>query len=174
MFANYIGLSSYPIKLEACLRHFCAVEFLPAQYKCDKCNVKVDAEKGLSLRSLPEILLISFKRFAIYPYARKLDSYIQFPLTLDLAPYTDGIEVGNDSLESNYTCFGVITHVGSLYGGHYYCYIKYGDKWLCCNDSSISAVSEAVVLNSYAYILFYERNKSQQDVDFIIVFMYFF
>lgn len=37
------------------------------QWFCEACGVKVDAQKGMALQSLPEVLTIQLKRYA--PYA---------------------------------------------------------------------------------------------------------
>ena len=51
--------------LKESLDHFSKVEILDGdnKYLCEKCNIKVKAFKKLSLRKLPENLIISLKRF---------------------------------------------------------------------------------------------------------------
>ena len=60
------------------------------QYHCEKCNAKVDAEKGVGLSKVPYLLTIDLKRF-VYNWetdrAEKLDDRVEFPETLDVAKY---------------------------------------------------------------------------------------
>ncbi|CAI2173263.1 9133_t:CDS:2, partial [Funneliformis geosporum] len=83
---------------------------------------------------------------------------------------------------TKYRLYGVVVHLGSLYNGHYIAYVlsrniisddeqpgvSYNDKvknhitddqrqWIYCSDSSVRPVSIDEVLNSGAYLLFYER-----------------
>ncbi|XP_071158638.1 ubiquitin carboxyl-terminal hydrolase 40-like [Mytilus edulis] len=100
------------------------------QYKCESCNKLVNAKKGAKLRSLPEILSISFLRFS-FDY-QKMERYkeagrLVFPHTIDMAPYCEKAE-----LSSEYELFSVVIHKGGAYGGHYHAFIKDVDslgKW---------------------------------------------
>ena len=51
--------------------------------------------------------------------------------------------------------------MGSMGGGHYISYVKYNYKgktwWFKMSDSSVREASQEEVLNSEAYILFYQR-----------------
>ncbi len=62
------------------------------QYFCERCNRKVDALKGVKIRSLPPVLILSLLRFE-YDVAQdgrvKNSSTFPFPLVLDLAPYRE-------------------------------------------------------------------------------------
>ena len=53
--------------------------------------------------------------------------------------------------------------MGSMGGGHYIAYVKYNYKgktwWMKTSDSSVRESSIEEVLNSEAYILFYELLK---------------
>ncbi|VDI31974.1 ubiquitin carboxyl-terminal hydrolase 40, partial [Mytilus galloprovincialis] len=100
------------------------------QYKCESCNKLVNAKKGAKLRSLPEILSISFLRFS-FDY-QKMERYkeagrLVFPHTIDMAPYCEQAD-----LSSEYELFSVVIHKGGAYGGHYHAFIKDVDslgKW---------------------------------------------
>ncbi|XP_052095912.1 ubiquitin carboxyl-terminal hydrolase 40-like isoform X2 [Mytilus californianus] len=100
------------------------------QYKCESCNKLVNAKKGAKLRSLPEILSISFLRFS-FDY-QKMERYkeagrLVFPHTIDMAPYCE-----KEDHSSEYELFSVVIHKGGAYGGHYHAFIKDVDslgKW---------------------------------------------
>lgn len=72
--------------------------------------------------------------------------------------------------DGQYTLSGVVVHGGSLYAGHYTCYVRGGEarggaqcqpgatpthEWWYCSDSHVSAASEKDVLAAEAYLLFY-------------------
>ena len=50
-----------------------------------------------------------------------------------------------------YALYGMVVHSGTMDGGHYVAYVRYGDhsdkaKWYCANDSHVSCVSLETVL----------------------------
>ncbi len=56
-----------------------------------------------------------------------------------------------------YRLYGISTHHGSIYGGHYVAHVRHGDSWYYASDSSVSKESLSDALRSEAYVLFYER-----------------
>ncbi|CAC5397449.1 USP40 [Mytilus coruscus] len=89
------------------------------QYKCESCNKLVNAKKGAKLRSLPEILSISFLRFS-FDY-QKMERY-------------------KEEHSSEYELFSVVIHKGGAYGGHYHAFIKDVDslgKWIHPDEETI-------------------------------------
>ncbi len=60
-------------------------------YLCGQCQARVPAVKRVTLQTLPPVLFIHLKRFE-FDYEnnvkRKLNDFLEFPLQLDLAPYT--------------------------------------------------------------------------------------
>eukprot|EP00026_Physarum_polycephalum_P017030 Phypoly_transcript_18112.p1 GENE.Phypoly_transcript_18112~~Phypoly_transcript_18112.p1 ORF type:complete len:175 (+),score=9.28 Phypoly_transcript_18112:243-767(+) len=79
------GLSSVSEALQA----FITPEFLNGdnQVSCEICNAKCDAEKGLSLTELPQLLTLQLKRFD-FDYATwrrlKLNNKVEFPFILEV------------------------------------------------------------------------------------------
>jgi ubiquitin C-terminal hydrolase len=78
--------------VEEALQKFVEPEILNGsnQYFCEKCNTKVDAEKGLKFTSFPYILMLQLKRFDFdYETMRriKLNDRVTFPQILDLNPF---------------------------------------------------------------------------------------
>lgn len=60
----------------------------PDQYFCEVCNCKRDADRRLSIVSLPEVLVLHVKRFSYQDWGSKNDTHVQFPLEgLDLQPF---------------------------------------------------------------------------------------
>ena len=85
--------------INKCLKEFCKKELLNGdhQWRCPKCKILRDATKQITLHSLPNILIITFKRFQIDNYGYtcgKINIHIDFPLQgLDV---TDGMGTSKD------------------------------------------------------------------------------
>ena len=113
------------------------------QFYCDKCQQYINANKWIGINKYPNnILIIHFKRFDSMD---KIDKNINYPLTL----YKQ---------DKTYHLFAIINHIGNLFMGHYYTYIKHiNDKWYEMNDSNIMDLDMSQVINNdKAYILFYQ------------------
>jgi len=131
-------------------------------YACDFCNQKVTASRRICLRSLPNLLLLTLRRFDFdmdTMTRMKLNSYCEFPLTLDMEPYTvEGVlrkEQGGDLDERlgvvrapeeyyQYSLRGIIIHLGSAEAGHYYSYVKTEEQgWVEFNDTAVDPFDPA-------------------------------
>ena len=84
---------------------------------------------------------------------------ILYPDILNIQKYF----CGNHKL-NEYKLHGIINHIGSMNGGHYYSFVKklnednktFDDQWICCNDSQVNTISEEEAMTSQnAYMLFY-------------------
>ena len=101
------------------------------QYKCNKCNVLVNATKTVGFVNGPQILSIQLKRFGINSNGSTTkDSHpVSFNEKLDI-----NITPSNSLDESNshYTLVGVVCHAGARLGnGHYFSFLKSstGNEW---------------------------------------------
>eukprot|EP00960_Hanusia_phi_P075978 768493-Hanusia_phi.AAC.5 len=119
------------------------------KYLCEAANRKVDAVKRICIKELPNTLILHLKRFEFdldFMKKVKVNDCCEFPLTLDMDPYTmrgierrekvaaDALKNGNDPMkaiedmegddESVYDLVGVLVHTGTADSGHYYSYIK--------------------------------------------------
>ena len=60
-------------------------------YYCEKCDKKVDTLKRTCIKRMPRFLIIALRRFE-FDYDRmvrvKVNDYCEFPMELDLEPYT--------------------------------------------------------------------------------------
>eukprot|EP01084_Bolivina_argentea_P112617 200844_1 len=121
---------------------------------CEDCGEKKDAIRRTCLGTLPNLLIIHLKRFDL-DYTTfetvKLTDHCDFPLDLDMEPYTfEGIERRDEleTLQKNqggvltleqkkhfnmdlevknrymYHLKGVLVHAGVAQGGHYYSFIR--------------------------------------------------
>lgn len=80
--------------------------------------------------------MLNLKRFTVDSQGTaanvKLNDYLSFPMVLDMAPYTQGVEMCDDSIDGDdggahllYQLVGVIVHKGEASHGHYYSLMKH-------------------------------------------------
>ncbi|XP_060242039.1 ubiquitin carboxyl-terminal hydrolase 45 isoform X3 [Meriones unguiculatus] len=165
-------------------RQKCQKEASPAEKKVG--GVYTNARKQLLISAVPAILILHLKRFHQAGLSlRKVNRHVDFPLTLDLAPFCaatcKNISVGEKVL---YGLYGIVEHSGSMRGGHYTAYVKVrvpsrklseyitgrktgpglkeaeserGSHWVHVSDTCVQVVPESRALSAQAYLLFYER-----------------
>eukprot|EP01043_Picozoa_sp_COSAG02_P038154 COSAG02_NODE_2922_length_7745_cov_5.498431_1_plen_434_part_00 len=133
--------------LEAALRAKVTFDDLsgPNQWACDEAGgVKVDANKGVSFKRLPQLLCFTLMRFEMNwmvdpPTRSKITDHMAFPLELDMAPFTRGLRADGSEITSVltdtstvdvpmvvmlYDLSAVVVHEGGAYGGHYHVYVR--------------------------------------------------
>ncbi|XP_063304237.1 ubiquitin carboxyl-terminal hydrolase 16 [Pelobates fuscus] len=153
--------------------------------KGDKKFVYTNAKKQMLISDPPPILTLHLKRFQQNGFnLHKINKHIKFPELIDLAPFCTvkckNIPKGESRLL--YSLYGVIEHSGTMRSGHYTAYVKLRNPnsrfydlvlrsqipeesnieptrgpWYHISDSHVQAVPLSKVLNSQAYLLFYER-----------------
>lgn len=119
------------------------------QYTCEKCQEKNNAKKRFTIIKIPDIFVITLKRYN--NIIEKNDKIVNYPLNF---------EIDNNKLE----LYCIINHFGpNIYCGHYTSYVKYikNNKWYHMNDNNID---EDVDINnidkSNVYMLFYKKIKN--------------
>ena len=115
---------------------------------CEECKTKRACHKHLLLKSLPNILVISLKRFE-FDYETmlkfKLNKYFEFPFQLNMKDYM--IE-NHTEKSTEYDLTGIVVHNGVSDFGHYYDLIKGPDnKWYKFNDEMVSVFKEEDIPN---------------------------
>ncbi|KAL0337507.1 UNVERIFIED_CONTAM: Ubiquitin C-terminal hydrolase 22 [Sesamum calycinum] len=163
--------------LVGCLDHFTRPERLGSDQKffCQQCQVRQESLKQMSIRKLPLVSCFHIKRFEHSPIrkmSRKIDRYLQFPFSLDMAPYLsssilrsrygnrifpfDGDEQdASGEFSSQFELFAVITHSGKLDAGHYVTYLRLSNQWYKCDDAWITQVNDDIVRAAQGYMMFY-------------------
>ena len=69
----------------------------------------------------------------------KLNDYFEFPFDLDMHKYSSAyLRDKSEASDSKYKLSGILVHSGSADAGHYYSFIKVGDKWFEFNDKHVS------------------------------------
>uniref|UniRef100_A0AAR2L0R2 Ubiquitin carboxyl-terminal hydrolase n=1 Tax=Pygocentrus nattereri TaxID=42514 RepID=A0AAR2L0R2_PYGNA len=143
-------------------------------------KVYTSARKQMLISVLPPVVTLHLKRFhQAGMNLRKVNRHVDFPLILDLAPFCSAscknLRSGERVL---YSLYGIVEHSGSMRGGHYTAYVKVRTpqrtseqqakmpleavsappgQWVYVSDTSVQTVPESRVLNSQAYLLFYEE-----------------
>jgi ubiquitin carboxyl-terminal hydrolase 34 len=118
---------SVPIKnlktLHECLEKFIQGEVI-SDYKCDACNKKADVMKRQFISGLPNVLIVHLQRIVFnldILQNEKINSRVEFPHELNLAPYMG--DQGEQS-DAHYKLTGVVVHIGAADYGHYFSYIE--------------------------------------------------
>ncbi|KAJ8288315.1 hypothetical protein COCON_G00009740 [Conger conger] len=145
-------------------------------------KVYTSARKQMLISTLPPVVTLHLKRFhQAGMNLRKVNRHVDFPLVLDLSPFCSATCKNMVSGERvPYSLFGIVEHSGSMRGGHYAAYVKIrppqrrGEsrrhlsgpregitappgQWVYVSDTNVQMVPESRVLNSQAYLLFYEE-----------------
>jgi ubiquitin C-terminal hydrolase len=122
----------------------------------EKVDKKVSIKKKISFWSLPNILVVDFKRFN--SRNQKNQVLITFPLDdLDLSCYL----IGYKKSSYTYELYGVCNHYGGVSGGHYTAFVKNANgKWYEFNDSTVNEMNPSLVVSPRAYCLFYRIKKN--------------
>ncbi|RYP33921.1 hypothetical protein DL767_004548 [Monosporascus sp. MG133] len=134
------------------------------EYRCRNCNETSQARRDHSIKLLPNVLSIQLKRFEFKQGARdrvasKIDTKVQFPLQLNMLPYTtrgrspeakDNPEL---SRSCTYDLLSVVEHVGEM--------DTVQDQWFSFNDHRVELAKKSDVLGSQAYLLFYISRSCQ-------------
>ncbi len=141
--------------LNECLAHYTEKEILDNDNKIlnDETNKKESASKRILFFSLPDILIITLKRFS--NENKKNDKIIKFPLeNLDMSKYV----LGYDKNNYKYDLFGICNHIGGVHGGHYTAFVKNANNfWYHFNDTNVSKININDLQTSNAYCFFYRK-----------------
>ncbi|KAK8888309.1 hypothetical protein M9Y10_039375 [Tritrichomonas musculus] len=155
--------------LEECLNAFNSPSFYTNenQYYADSLKKNIDAKQSDFIEELPDHLILQLKRFE-YDYTngqrRKINSKVSISQSIDVESICK-LKEDNGNISTKYNLAGVIQHMGSTYGGHYFSYVMDRDTkmWYKCNDTEVTSVTiDDVIANANggdcnAYILFYDR-----------------
>lgn len=119
----------------------------------DETKEKEHAVKNISFWSLPDILIITLKRFT--NSNRKNQKLIDFEVNdFDLSD----LVVGYDKNSYVYDLFGVCNHFGGTSGGHYTSFVKTSNgSWYHFNDTIVKKVREETIKTPNAYCFFYRK-----------------
>jgi len=140
--------------LSHCLESYFNTNELIKSWKCEQCK-KEGCLKNINLWSLPNYIIIHFKRFT--NTGQKIETFIDFPIDdLDLTQFISKDK--NDTNNYIYSCYAINYHNGDLNGGHYWSACKnLNSNWYVFNDANVSKVHDINGLTKNAYIAFFHR-----------------
>ena len=128
------------------------------------CKDHTEAWKRLVFGKLPSTICLQLLRFS--SSGKKFQRQVKYDETLQLCE----IHIHDDSQSTeitrvSYKLVAVIVHIGSkLSSGHYVCYTKRSESWYCTDDARIKECTAFEAINQQAYLLFYERDVSDNPV----------
>ena len=147
----FLNLEIVGNDLYDCINHYTKEEKIPSKLVVnEKENKKESVTKKISFWSLPEVLVITLKRFE--NNGKKINKNINIPIkNLDLNKYVIGYEKNNI-----YELYGICNHIGNgMNCGHYNAYINVDNKeWFCFDDMNVSKID---INTKNAYCLFYHK-----------------
>ena len=124
---------------------------------CDYCNMQNIFEWDTCLRQLPELLVITIKRFKYNKVTKRIKRRafrVGFPQVLDMQPYCNSCLLGTAPLL--YDLVAVLHHNGTAKQGHYTADAVRGGVWVNFNDHQTNFNVSASVESNSAYMLFYK------------------
>lgn len=148
---------------EALQGYFAREKLEDMDYTCSGCKKKVTATKQFSLERPPVVLCIQLKRFTMQ--GNKLNKHVSIKAKLDLTPYVRKVG-GNHGPQQplNYRLVSMVTHLGSSqHCGHYTAIgVTESGSYYQFDDSSVHPIALQNVLQTNAYIIFYELENAAQ------------
>ena len=150
------NINSDIITINELLKLYFQTENIDFESKCEYCHKVYSHKKEIKISRPPEILILSLQR--IDEKQEKLRYRVEFPQILDIYPYVDH-DCGYDR-ECKYNLFGIVNHEGRIDFGHYFSFIKIGNKnWFKFNDSRVSMIDKIIDCSEDVYALFYVKQK---------------
>lgn len=155
------SLCNSKVCLEDCINQFMKSYDLNIgdnEWKCDHCNLKIKSTKSFVFWTLPDILIISFKRF-VYDSSKhtfcKNNVSVELPDIIDMNKW-----MLSQRNSVNYELKAIGCHIGSLSYGHYYSVVwnKYKKQWISIDDDRVQSVDFEKILKN-VYICVYEKVK---------------
>lgn len=131
-------------------------------YKCEGCKKKVTATKQYSLERPPIALCIQLKRFSMA--GNKINKHITIREHLNLSKYSSKRTM-NHNEQLSYRLVSMITHLGATQLCGHYTAIGLTDTgaYYQFDDSCVRPISLPNVLNTDAYIIFYELETNSAN-----------
>uniref|UniRef100_A0A3Q2R2D5 ubiquitinyl hydrolase 1 n=1 Tax=Fundulus heteroclitus TaxID=8078 RepID=A0A3Q2R2D5_FUNHE len=148
------------VSLQECLDLFSQEEKLDKENSpmCERCNRRTECTKRLSIQRFPQVIVIHLNRFTTSRWSiSKSTVYVSFPLkNLDLGPYGP-VDCG----PVLYDLYAICNHAGTVNMGHYTACCLDENGWCFYNDSSATPLTESQLQTNQAYVLFYQRSRSE-------------
>ena len=145
--------------IQESVNKFLEVELLQGanRYNCPLCQSPQEATIQKQISRCGNVLICHLKRFGNFLDNTYKDcSHFQcLPAGRGTLAVPVSVE-GVISFSKQYTLVATINHSGKLQNGHYWAFIKSGDCWYKCNDTSVVKVRQSELNNSSSYILVFK------------------
>ena len=152
------------ISINELLKLYFQTENIDFESKCERCHKISSHKKEIKISRPPEILILSLQR--IDEKQEKLGYKVKFPQILDIYKYVDH-DCGYDR-ECKYSLFGTVNHIGNIDYGHYFSFIKIGNKnWFQFNDHKVNIIKKINDCSEDVYALFYLKQKYNNPREFL-------
>lgn len=115
-------------------------------YYNEKTKEKINVIKKCTLKKLPNILIVSLKRWNNNKKIRKI---VKTDSVINMKKYNDE--------NYDYELYGICNHSGGIAGGHYTSIIKDKNKWYLMNDTNVSIIDN--IISEQNYIFLYRRKN---------------
>eukprot|EP01065_Artemidia_motanka_P047123 TRINITY_DN7301_c0_g3_i1.p1 TRINITY_DN7301_c0_g3~~TRINITY_DN7301_c0_g3_i1.p1 ORF type:complete len:1250 (+),score=425.49 TRINITY_DN7301_c0_g3_i1:82-3750(+) len=120
-------------------------------HACDERNDHgmQDARKGMEWQTFPPVVMLHLRRFEydwVQDTAVKINDRFAFPEELDMGPYlnTESGPAADDDgpRQRPYVLHSVLVHSGTVGGGHYYAFVRVGEKgWYKFDDDRVTSAT---------------------------------
>jgi len=141
--------------LQKILDNFFLDELVDETWSCDKCKRSHKSTRSHRLWRVPNILIITVKRFT--KTLEKINTSIDVPVYLDISKHTI-------PPCAKYVLRSVACHSGSgfNFGGHYHAIGFDDNKWTIMDDEVIARTEDIPMGVDKGYIFFYESLRSKK------------
>lgn len=141
--------------LQDCLDNFCKDEYIEEGWLCDKCKKPNKSQRSHRFWRVPQILIITVKRFN--KNLSKISTSIQVPMYLDIDKHCI-------PTCPRYMLRSVAFHSGSGFhsGGHYHAVGYDNQQWTIIDDEMVARSDEIPVVMGEGYVFFYEALRSKK------------
>jgi ubiquitin C-terminal hydrolase len=150
--ATYGNKASVNLSVYDCLNYFVGDQII--EKNCERCQQVAPHNAKIKFNSLPDYLILSFKRFKYNYWSSKVSDQVYLTKSLEMKIIDDGIEE-----DSEYELTAVIEHYGFVFRGHYKIYLNNQGEWWLLDDKTIKKIDFSTVFNSQAYIALYTRRR---------------
>ncbi|XP_068685075.1 ubiquitin carboxyl-terminal hydrolase 36-like [Montipora foliosa] len=128
------------------------------------CQHQTEAWERFVFGKLPAIICLQLMRFSYTD--KKLQHMVKYDDMMQLCEMqtpekSQSIEISRVS----YKLVAVVVHIGDkLFSGHCVCYMKRNGSWYFADDTHIKRCSTFEAINQKAYLVFYERDVSDDPL----------
>ena len=129
------------------------------RWVCDKCNTSAKSMKTCKLVKLPDMLVISIKRFK---YNERSGRFLKNNASVKVAEVLD-IDEYSVCNEPSYKLMSFANHMGNMHAGHYTASCRYDeDSWYKIDDEAVSKTKTYEDTN--AYTIFYQKQQKNVKI----------